>query len=62
LHHYAASREEIEWRAGDLFKWVGAGEIRLRHDFVFPLSEAAKAHTELEARRTTGKVLLRIKG
>jgi len=61
LHHYAASREEIEWRAGDLFKWVAEGEMQLRHDFVFPLSEAAKAHTELEARRTTGKVLLRVK-
>jgi NADPH2:quinone reductase len=61
LHHYAASREEIAWRSSDLFKWVGAGELQLRHDFVFPLSEAARAHTELEARRTTGKVLLKVR-
>jgi NADPH2:quinone reductase len=62
LGHYAASREEIEWRSGDLFKWVGTGELQLQYDFVFPLSDAARAHTELEARRTTGKVLLKVKG
>ena len=61
LHHYAASREEIQSRAGDLFKWLDSGELQLKHDFVFPLSEAAKAHTELEARRTTGKVLLKVR-
>ena len=60
LHHYAASREEIQWRTGDLFKWVESGELRLRYDHIFPLSQAAKAHTELEARRTTGKVLLQV--
>ena len=61
LHHYASSREEIQGRTGDLFAWLLAGKLQLRHDFVFPLSEAAKAHTELEGRRTTGKVLLRVK-
>jgi NADPH2:quinone reductase len=60
LQHYAASRDEIQWRTNDLFKWVEAGELRLRYDHVFPLSQAAKAHTELEARRTTGKVLLQV--
>jgi NADPH2:quinone reductase len=62
LHHYAASLEEIRWRTADLFGWVGAGELQLRYDFVFPLLEAAKAHKELEARRTTGKVLLKVRG
>jgi NADPH:quinone reductase len=61
LHHYAASRDEIQWRAAHLFDWIGSGELRLRYDFVFPLREAAKAHTELEARRTTGKVLLQVR-
>jgi NADPH2:quinone reductase len=62
LHHYAASLEEIRWRTADLFGWAGAGELQLRYDFIFPLSEAAKAHKELEARRTTGKVLLKVRG
>jgi NADPH2:quinone reductase len=61
LTHYAASREEVQWRAADLFNWQKSGELKLRCDFVFPLSDAAKAHRELEARRTTGKVLLRVR-
>jgi NADPH2:quinone reductase len=60
LHHYTASREEIQSRAADLFRWLESGELRLRCDFVFPLREAARAHTELEARRTTGKALLQV--
>jgi NADPH2:quinone reductase len=58
LANYAATREEVGWRAGDLFKWVASGELKLKIDHVFPLADAAKAHTELEGRRTTGKVLL----
>jgi NADPH2:quinone reductase len=60
LHHYAASNEEIQWRAGDLFAWLSSGKLKLRYDFVFSLKDAAKAHIELEARRTTGKVLLQV--
>jgi NADPH2:quinone reductase len=61
LHHYAATAEEIQWRTSELFKWMQSGELRLRCDFTFPLSEAATAQRELEARRTTGKVLLRVR-
>jgi NADPH:quinone reductase len=60
LHHYAATQEEIAWRTGDLFKWIQSGELKLRCDYTFPIAEAAKAQTELEARRTTGKVLLQV--
>lgn len=58
LAHYIANRREVEARAGDLFGWIASGELRLKMDHVFPLEEAARAQTELEARRTTGKVLL----
>lgn len=58
LAHYAADKEEIGWRAGDLFRRLAAGELRLTVDRAFPLSEAAQAHAALEGRRTTGKVLL----
>jgi len=61
LHHYAATPEEIQWRTGDLFKWIQSGELKLHCDYTFPLAEAAKAQTELEARRTTGKVLLQVR-
>jgi NADPH2:quinone reductase len=58
LVHYMAKREELLERAGDLFGWVGSGELKPRIDKTFPLAEAAEAQRQLEARRTTGKLLL----
>lgn len=58
LAHYTATREELLWRAGDVLGWVASGELKLRIGKVFPLSEAAEAHRQLEGRLTTGKVLL----
>ncbi|HEY6401755.1 MAG TPA: quinone oxidoreductase [Blastocatellia bacterium] len=58
LFHYAATRKEILWRAGELFDWIKSGELKLRIEKTFPLSEAAEAHRQLEGRKTTGKVLL----
>lgn len=58
LAHYAATREELTWRAGDVLGLVASGELKLRIERTFPLSEAAEAHRQLEARKTTGKVLL----
>jgi NADPH2:quinone reductase len=55
---YLATREELLWRAQDLFGWIAAGELRVRVDNTFPLAEAAAAHQYLEERRTRGKVLL----
>jgi len=58
LWHYVATRAELEWRAGDMLGWAAKGELNLRTEFVYPLSEAAQAQTDLEARKTTGKILL----
>jgi NADPH2:quinone reductase len=58
LAQYAATREELLWRAGELFNWINAGELKLRIEKTFPLADAAEAHRQLEARKTTGKVLL----
>ncbi len=58
LFHYIATRPELERRAGDVLGWIQKGELKLRIGATFPLAEAARAHQELEARRTTGKVLL----
>ena len=58
LAAYAATREELLWRAGELFDWISAGELKLRIETTFPLAEAAEAHRQLEGRKTTGKVLL----
>ena len=58
LAHYAADRGELLERAGDVLHWVATGELRLRIDRTYPLSEAAEAHHALEGRQTAGKVLL----
>jgi NADPH2:quinone reductase len=58
LGHYTATREELLRRAGDLFRWIQAGELRVRIGQRFPLTDAAEAHRQLEGRLTTGKVLL----
>jgi NADPH2:quinone reductase len=53
-----ATREELEGRAGDVLGWAAKGELKLRTEHVYPLTEAAQAQTDLEARKTTGKILL----
>ena len=58
LANYAATREELLWRSGEIFDWIRSGELKLRIEKTFPLAEAAEAHRQLEARKTTGKVLL----
>jgi NADPH2:quinone reductase len=58
LGNYTATRAELQQRAGELFEWIGAGKLRLRTEFEFPLRETAKAHEALAGRKTTGKVLL----
>jgi NADPH:quinone reductase len=58
LNTYIAKPEELAWRAGDLFRWIAEGKLELRIDREYPLAEAAQAHRDMEARRTTGKLLL----
>ena len=60
LAHYAATREELLWRTGDLFGWMERGELSVRVGAEFPLAEVGAAHAALEGRRTTGKVLLTV--
>jgi NADPH2:quinone reductase len=58
LANHAATREELLQRAGDIFQWIAAGQLKLRIEKTFPLAEAAEAHRQLAGRKTTGKVLL----
>jgi NADPH2:quinone reductase len=58
LIHYTATREELLQRAGDLFNWIAAGELKVKIDRALPLAEAAEAHRLLESRKTTGKLVL----
>ncbi|MGP8269439.1 MAG: quinone oxidoreductase family protein [Terracidiphilus sp.] len=58
MWHYIATRAELEWRAGDVLSWAAKGELKLRTEHIYPLADAAQAQTDLEARKTTGKILL----
>lgn len=58
LFHYIATREELEWRAGDLFRWIAESKLTLRVDKVYGLADAAQAHHDLESRKTSGKLIL----
>ena len=58
LVNYTSDRAELEWRAGDVLRWIGSGELTLRVEHIFPLSQAAEAHRALEGRETTGKIVL----
>jgi NADPH2:quinone reductase len=58
LANYAATPEELAWRAGDVLNWIGQGKLKLRIHKVYPLSDAAQTQRDLESRNTTGKLLL----
>ncbi|RRO18113.1 quinone oxidoreductase [Saccharopolyspora rhizosphaerae] len=59
LGHHLLTREELDWRAGDVFNWITTGTIHIRVGGTYSLHEARKAHEDLEGRRTTGKLLIR---
>jgi NADPH2:quinone reductase len=58
LWHYVATRAELEQRSGDVLDWAAKGELKLRTEHIYPLAEAAQAQTDMEARKTMGKILL----
>jgi NADPH2:quinone reductase len=58
LFHYVATRGELTAAARDLFAVVASGAVQLRINQTYALSDAARAHADLEARRTTGSTVL----
>ena len=58
LWHYIATRQELEWRAGEVLGWAVKGELKLRTEHTYPLVNAAQAQIDMESRKTTGKILL----
>ena len=55
---YTAKREDLLASADELFAVVETGEVRIEVNQTYPLSEAAQAHRDLEARKTTGSTVL----
>jgi NADPH2:quinone reductase len=58
LWHYVATRQELEWRAGEVLGWVASGELKLRMEHMYAMADAGQAQIAMENRTTTGKILL----
>ncbi len=58
LFTYAAKRDDLVAMGEELFAVVGGGQVRIEVNQRYALDEAAKAHADLEARRTTGSTIL----
>jgi NADPH:quinone reductase len=58
LFHYISTREALDSAARELFAAVKSKAVRVLIGQTYPLSEAADAHRDLEARRTTGSTVL----
>jgi NADPH2:quinone reductase len=58
LFHYTADSAEYQKAAAEVLELARAGVLKCRIGQTFPLAQAARAHTELEARRTSGSTLL----
>jgi NADPH2:quinone reductase len=58
LTNYIHTREELVARSAAVFDMIASGKVKLRIEHTYPLPEAERAHRDLEARKTTGKLLL----
>ncbi|WP_054046398.1 quinone oxidoreductase [Alloactinosynnema sp. L-07] len=58
LSDHTATEEELRWRANDLFGAITAGTLSIGIGGRYPLADARRAHEDLQARRTTAKLLL----
>jgi NADPH2:quinone reductase len=58
LAHHIRTSEEFTWRTTELFEAIGSGTITIEVGGRYPLSEAARAHEDLQGRKTTGSIVL----
>ena len=58
LVHYTLTQQEVQASAEALFAMVGSGKVRIEVNQTYTLADAAKAHEDLEGRRTTGSTVL----
>lgn len=59
VNSYVAEREDFVQYAGELFELISSGKVKIKVHEVYNLSDVARAHADLESRKTTGKLLLR---
>ncbi|KAH8911509.1 NAD(P)-binding protein [Coniochaeta sp. PMI_546] len=60
LFNYIVTREELETYSRELFELISSGKIKVKVHEEYPLKDVARAHADLEARKTTGKLVLKL--
>lgn len=60
VNGYVSTRERLERYSAELYDLITSGKVDVRIHDVYPLAEAARAHTDIESRKTTGKLLIKI--
>jgi NADPH2:quinone reductase len=60
LGTFIATAEDLQTTAADLFDVVLSGKVKISVNQTYPLKDAAQAHRDLEARKTTGSTVLTI--
>lgn len=58
LTHFVRTGQEFSWRAEELFAAIAGGEITVEVGGRYPLADAARAHRDLQGRKTTGSIVL----
>jgi NADPH2:quinone reductase len=58
LAHFTRTGDEFAWRSGELFDAIAAGTISVTVSERYPLADAARAHRDLQGRKTIGSIVL----
>ena len=58
ITNFIQTPEELQWRAGEVFDAMLSGALRMTLGGSYPLSQASEAHADLEARKSSGKLIL----
>ncbi|KAG9246062.1 hypothetical protein BJ878DRAFT_498688 [Calycina marina] len=60
LFNYITTREEFERYTGELFEFITKGQLNVKIHETYPLADVARAHTDIESRKTSGKLLFKV--
>ena len=60
LFNYISTREEFETYTNELWDFILKDKMDVAIHEVYPLAEVARAHSDIESRKTSGKLLLKL--
>lgn len=60
VNGYVSQRADLEKYTSELFDLIKSKKLELTIHKVYPLKDVAQAHQDIESRKTTGKLLIKI--